>query len=185
MLQDFFKLKNFLPAACYKTVFDIDYSKLYENGIRIILIDLDNTLIPYDIHEAMQEHIELFKTIKSFGFKIIIISNNKEERVKKFASAVNCEYIFSALKPLKKGYKRALKQLQDYDNHEIIAIGDQLMTDVFGSSRVKIKCILVKAIKKPSEKWYTKINRYFESKVLKRIKKHYPDKYQEIIKLEE
>lgn len=185
MLQYLFNIKYFLPTACYKTVFDIDYSKLYEKGNRIILIDLDNTLIPYDIYEASHDHIELFNRIKSIGFKIIIISNNKESRVKKFADDVNCEYVFSALKPLKKGYKRALKKLKHYDNHEIISIGDQLMTDVFGSSRVNIKCILVKPIKRPSEKWYTKINRRLENKILKRIKKNYPDKYHDIISLEE
>lgn len=185
MIHYLIKLKYFVPIACYKTVFDINYNKLYEKGSRIILIDLDNTLLPYDKFDAEASHIELFQKIKSIGFKIIIISNNIEERVKRFASAVDCEYIFSALKPLKKGYKRALKKLNHYDNQEIISIGDQIMTDVLGSSRLKIKCILVKPIKRKTEKWYTKINRSLENGVLKRLKRHYPETYQEIIKLEE
>lgn len=42
-----FKLKNLLPKEVYKTVFDIDYNKLYEAGKRIILMDIDNTLVSY------------------------------------------------------------------------------------------------------------------------------------------
>ena len=185
MIHYLFKISNFVPNACFRTVFDIDYNKLYENGRRIILIDLDNTLIPYDEFDAKPIHIELFKKIKTIGLQVIIISNNKQNRVKRFAEKVNCDYIYSALKPLKKGYKKALKKLKNYDHHEIISIGDQIMTDVLGSSRVGIPCILVKPIKKKIEKWYTRINRKMETKVLKRLKKHYPETYEKIKKIEE
>lgn len=184
MIHYLFKLKKFVPAACYQSVFDIDYNKLYEDGNRIILIDLDNTLIPYDIFDAEEKHIELFEKLNEIGFKVIIISNNKENRVKRFSDAINCDYVYSACKPLKSGYKKALKKIKSYKKNEIISIGDQIMTDVLGSSRLGVRCLLVKPIKKKTEKWYTKFNRWMERGVLKRLKRKYPDVYQDIIDLE-
>jgi HAD superfamily phosphatase (TIGR01668 family) len=180
-----FKLKSYLPIDCQKTIFDIDYTKLYENGRKIILLDLDNTLIPYDTKTPNEKHVNFFQELKTIGFRVVIISNNHQPRVHQFASLVGCEYINSALKPLKRGYKKALKLLSFPAKHEIIAIGDQIMTDVLGSSRVGIDCILVKPIKKKSEKWYTKVNRMLEKSILNRINKRYPEIYQKIKQLEE
>lgn len=185
MLHYLFKVEYFIPVACRKTVFDIDYNKLYEKGCRILLMDLDNTLLPYDEVYPNEKILSLFEQLKAIGLKVIIMSNNVEERVKEFADAVGCEYVYSALKPLKRGYQRALKKLVHYDHREIICIGDQLMTDVLGSSRLGLDCILVRPIMKKTEKWYTKFNRMMELQVLKRIKKKYPDVYNEIMALED
>jgi HAD superfamily phosphatase (TIGR01668 family) len=185
MIHYLVKISKFVPLACYKTVYDIDYIKLYDEGCRIILFDLDNTLIPYDEFIPQQKHLDLFKQIKDLGIQIIIISNNRAERVKLFADAVECNYVYSAMKPLKSGYKKALNKISNYENEQIVSIGDQLMTDVLGSNRNNLRCILVKPIKKKTEKWYTRLNRRMEESVLKRIKKHYPKTYEEIKKLEE
>ncbi|HHU56559.1 MAG TPA: YqeG family HAD IIIA-type phosphatase [Acholeplasmataceae bacterium] len=185
MIHYLFKIESFIPYACRKTVYDIDYNKLYEQGKRILLMDLDNTLLPYDKEYPDSELKSLFRRIKDIGFTVIIMSNNVEARVKTFAEAVECDYVYSALKPLKRGYQKALKKLVHYDHREIICIGDQLLTDVLGSSRLGLKCILVKPIMKKSEKWYTKFNRTMESQILKRLKKKYPNVYKQIIALEE
>lgn len=180
MLQIFFKLSKFIPYDCYKTVFDINYNKLYESGKRIILIDIDNTLISYDEYLPTDELIDLFKEIKEIGFKIIFISNNRHLRISRFANIIGVSYVHNAWKPFKKGYKRALKIGMEKDPKKYISIGDQLMTDVLGSNRMGIDAILVKALKKKSEKWYTKINRKVENRILKKIRKHHPDVYQKI-----
>lgn len=181
----FLKIKNYLPFACHKTVYDIDYSKLYAEGRRIILIDLDNTLIPYDIYLPQEMHFEYFKKLKDIGFTVIIVSNNKKERVKKFADAVGCLYVYSATKPLKRGYRKALKLVKYNYKREVISIGDQLMTDILGSKKMGIDSILVKAIKKKSEKWYTRFNRIMEKRVLKKMMFKYPNIYLQIKNLEE
>lgn len=180
-----FKIANFIPLECHKTVYDIDYSKLYEKGRKIILLDLDNTLIPYDQSEPNEKLISFFKDIHEIGFKIMIISNNRKRRVKAFADIVKCDYVYTAMKPLKRGYKKAIKMLKTPEKHEILAIGDQIMTDVLGSSGVGIDCILVKPIKKKTEKWYTKVNRMLENRVLRKMKKHNFEMYEKIIALED
>ncbi len=174
-------INKFIPLMCEKTIFDINYNKLYESGKRYILTDLDNTIIPYDISMPDEKIQKYFEDLKQIGFTIIIISNNKEPRIKNFANAVNVDYVYSAKKPLKGGFKKAYKKICKVNKSEIVAIGDQIITDVFGANRFKIDVILVKPIKKKSEKWYTKFNRKLENKVIKIMKKKNPDVYKEIM----
>lgn len=180
-----FKIKHFIPYDCYKTVFDIDYNKLYEDGKRIILMDIDNTLLPYGVEEPYEELVNLINGIMNRGFKIVFISNNRETRVKPFALRFNCSYVYSAWKPMKKGYKKALKLTNHQSLDEIIAIGDQVMTDVLGANKVGIKCILVKPLKIINEKWYTKLNRKIENSIIKRLKKKHYDVYLKIKELKD
>lgn len=78
MIELLFKKKNFYPDDYQKTVFDINFNDLLEKGIKNIFIDLDNTLIPYDISEADEMTLKLFKNLHSLGFQVVIISNNKK-----------------------------------------------------------------------------------------------------------
>lgn len=180
MFQMFVKIKNYIPYDCYKTVYDIDYNKLYDQGKRIILMDLDNTLIPYDVSVPDENLIKLLNDIQNIGFRIIFISNNRKKRVADFSNIFNFEYIHGAWKPWRKGYRKAFKMIGHKNTKEIIAIGDQVMTDVLGANRMKIECILVKPLKIINEKWYTKLNRTFENRVVKRLEKDHPEIYHKI-----
>lgn len=178
----FNKIENYIPYDCYKTVYDIDYNKLYEEGKRIILMDIDNTLIPYDVVSPEQKLIDLINQIINIGFRIVFISNNHKRRVEPFARLFNSDYVYSAWKPMKKGYKRALKFTKHKHINEIIAIGDQVMTDVLGANKVGIRCILVKPLKIVNEKWYTKLNRRVENRIIGKLKKNH---YEEYLKIKE
>lgn len=179
MIHWFLKTKLFIPKAHEESVFTIDYKTLYEEGKRVLLIDVDNTLIPYDETHPNQKMIQLFKTLKTIGFETIIISNNSTKRIKTFSDALKVPYVASAKKPLKWGFKKAQRLTEQFhEKDEILVIGDQLMTDVYGAKRSQLECILVTPIKKRSEKWYTKFNRLVENKMLKKIKRKYPRTYQ-------
>jgi len=171
MIELLFKKKNFYPDDYQKTVFDINFNDLLEKGIKNIFIDLDNTLIPYDISEADEMTLKLFKNLHSLGFQVFIISNNKKGRVKLFADMVESRYVYSAQKPLKSGFRRALKKVGHPDPKTVCLIGDQFMTDVLGGKRMGFYVIVVDAIKRKSEKWYTKYNRHLEKKILQRLKR--------------
>lgn len=175
-----FKLKNYLPKDVFKTVFDIDYNKLYEDGKRIILFDIDNTLVSYSESVPTADLLGLFERIKSIGLDIIFMSNNHKERVGKFAAAVDARYIDNALKPFKRGYRKVLKLVYPHYKETIVAVGDQLLTDVLGSNRFGIDCYLVKPLAVNTEKWYTRINRKIEAFILKKIKNKYPESYRKL-----
>jgi len=180
MIEKLFKIEKYIPYDCYLTIFDIPFNKLYDEGKRLILIDVDNTMLPYDLLSATEEIIKLFSELKTIGFKIILVSNNNKVRVGKVAEELDIEYVAKAYKPLKGGFKKALKKV-DFKKEEVITIGDQLMTDILGSNRMGLDGILVKAIKRKTEKWYTKLNRRRENNVMKKIKKLYFDKYNKIV----
>lgn len=180
MSDIFIKTKHFMPNDYKKTIFDIDFPSLKSQGIEGLLIDVDNTLIPYDEVVPSQELIVLFDKIKTLRFKIMIISNNHKPRIKKFSEIIQCPFIAQAKKPLKIGFKKAMKSLSISDNSKVCVIGDQLMTDILGANRTGIKSILVDAIQRNNEKWFTRMNRRFEKRMLKRISKKYPEFYQQL-----
>jgi HAD superfamily phosphatase (TIGR01668 family) len=180
MLELFLNKKYFYPNAYKKTIFDIDFNQLKSEGIQHILIDLDNTLIPYDQHLPSQEIKDLLKDIEAMNLNVVIISNNKQKRVQTFCDQMDCRFIFSAKKPLKFGFKKALKLLGKPSPSTVALIGDQFMTDVFGGNRMGFYTIVVDAIKRRTEKWYTKLNRRLERKMLKRLEKKDPNFYKQL-----
>lgn len=174
-------LKKLIPDYYFKSVYEIPYSKLYDDGIRLILTDLDNTLISYKEELPNEKLFELKKQIEDMGFEFILVSNSRKNRVDKFAEAFGIKYIKFATKPLKRGIKKAIKKVSKgcYKNNEIILLGDQLMTDVLGGKRCKINVALIEPIDKSTDVKSTKRNRDLERFFLKRIKKKYPNEYNE------
>ena len=76
MFLGLIKDEKFIPTIYKETIFDVDYIKLYESGIRLILTDLDNTLISYKESEPKIEQYHWLKDVKELGFEVIIVSNN-------------------------------------------------------------------------------------------------------------
>ena len=130
-----------------------------------------------------EKFVEHYKNLKKIGFEIMIVSNNHMPRIKAFADVLGISYVYRAKKPLKWGLKKALKKTS-YKPSEVVFIGDQLMTDVFGAKRMKFYVCTVDAIKRKTEKWYTKLNRRLEAKMLLKIEKKHKETF-ENLKLEE
>lgn len=143
-------LTIFYPYEYANSVFAIDFEKLYSFGFRGIIFDIDNTLVFQD-EDATEEVEELFSFLKSVGFKTVILSNNGEERVRRFLKNIDSPFVCKAYKPFKRGYRKALKAMNT-EKEQTVFIGDQLFTDIFGANRCKIKSILVRPIKKDGAK---------------------------------
>lgn len=180
MSDIFIKSTNFMPNDYQKSIFDINFATLKEKGIIGLLIDVDNTLIPYDESTPSQKLIDLFVYLKEIGFQIMIISNNKVPRIQTFSAILNCQFIAKAKKPFSFSFKKAMRTLNIVDKKSVCVIGDQLMTDVFGAKRLGLMCILVDAINLDNEKWFTKLNRKLEKRVLNRIEKKYPSYFNDL-----
>lgn len=161
--------KLIMPHEFALSVFDITPEKLKEKGIRGIITDLDNTLIEWDRADATEDLIAWFQQMKDAGIQVVILSNNKEARVKKFADPVGIPYIFQAQKPLGKGFKRALALL-DMKPEEVLMLGDQMLTDMMGANRSRLYTILVKPVAQ-SDGFVTRFNRFIERRVFKYLSK--------------
>ena len=184
MFQYLFKLTKYIPLDAKRTIHDIDYEAYFKQGKKVLLFDIDNTVGPYSKDEPNEDAISLFKKLQEMGFRTIVWSNNHAPRVSRYASFLGCDYIYSARKPFKTGFKKYLRKNGHIDPHICLSIGDQLMTDVLLSNRLGIDCILVKPIERKDEKWYTRASRRMADNVMARLKKKYPDSYNLIRSIE-
>jgi HAD superfamily phosphatase (TIGR01668 family) len=116
------------PGEYIDSTYHIDFDKLYNEGYRGIIFDIDNTLVPHGA-PADERAILLFRHLKELGFKCMLLSNNKEPRVKMFNDAVHVQYIYKAGKPKPAGYRKAMKELGTNAANTLF-VGDQIFTDV-------------------------------------------------------
>lgn len=154
----------FLPDIYQKSVYTINYENLKNAGIKIILFDLDNTITPVSASIPSKKMKDLFEDIKDMGLKPIIMSNSGKKRVEPFKDELFVDAACSSTKPLKRKYKKILS-IYDVKPNEVAAIGDQLLTDVFGANRMGITSILVNQISASDFKC-TKLNRVFENMII-------------------
>lgn len=155
--------KKFYPKEYLDSSYVIDYEKLYKDGVRGLIYDIDNTLVEHG-KPATERAVELFERLRNIGFDTCLISNNKEPRVKPFADAVGSKYVYDAHKPSRKNYIKAM-ELMGTDTGNTYFIGDQIFTDVYGANRTGIPSILVKPIH-PKEEIQIVLKRKLEKIVL-------------------
>ncbi len=136
--------KKLYPYEYVESVFAIDYNKLYHKGYRGIIFDIDNTLVPHG-ENSTKEIDNLFQMIHNIGFKTLLLSNNNEERILRFLKNIDSLYLCDAEKPKTTNYLKAVKMM-DIKKEEILFIGDQLFTDIYGANKSGITNILVKYI---------------------------------------
>ena len=156
-------LKTFYPNEVQDSTYDIDFKMWNKKGYKGVIFDIDNTLVPHDA-EADERSIAFFERLRELGFSTMLLSNNKEPRVKKFANRVKASYIYKAGKPGTKNYYRAM-ELMGTDPQTTLFVGDQLFTDVWGAKRAGIYSVLVKPIH-PKEEIQIVLKRYLEKIVL-------------------
>ena len=151
------------PREYINSTYEIDFEELYKKGCRGVLFDIDNTLVEHGA-DATERAKALFRKLEEIGMKSCLISNNKEERVKRFNKEIGTLYIFDAHKPSGKNYKKAM-ELMGTNLENTVFVGDQLFTDVYGAKRIGMKNILVRPID-PKEEIQIVLKRYLEKIVL-------------------
>lgn len=153
----------FYPDIYLDSVYEIDFEELYRKGFRGVIFDIDNTLVPHGA-PADGRSIALFKELQKIGFESVLLSNNKEPRVKSFNDKVHSRYLYKAGKPAKKGYLVAM-ELMGTRTDTTLFVGDQLFTDVWGAKRAGILTYLVKPIH-PKEEIQIVLKRRLERIIL-------------------
>ncbi|TQR10587.1 YqeG family HAD IIIA-type phosphatase [Psychrobacillus soli] len=159
----------FIPSEFVRSIFHITPDFLKEKGVKAVITDLDNTLVEWDRPNATPKLIEWFAVMKAAGIQVTIVSNNNEFRVKSFADPLGISFISNARKPLGKAFKQAVKKM-NVNRDEVVVIGDQLLTDVFGGNRQKLHTILVIPVAN-SDGFITKFNRIVERRIFSYLDK--------------
>lgn len=160
-------LEKLKPDIMVNTLWEVPLEILKRNEIKGIILDLDNTLTDWNCLNISEDICEWIVSLKKYGFKICIVSNNGAERIEASIKDLDIPYVPNALKPGKRAFLKGMKLLGTTP-HSTAIIGDQLFTDILGGKRLKLTTILVKP---RSEKEFigTKLVRKIEKAVLSRF----------------
>jgi len=160
-------LKKFYPSIYVDEISEIPLGLLKKRGIKGLIIDLDNTIAPWDQPTVTQSAERWLKQAKNDGFKIFLVSNSTTSRVNYFMETLDIPGISMAQKPRRGAFRRAL-ELMGLDHNEVTVIGDQIFTDVLGGNRLNLHTILVNPINR-KEFFFTRLVRLAEKFVMKRF----------------
>ena len=154
----------FKPKIYKKNIYEIDYDKLKDEGIKCLVFDLDNTLGLISNKSCPDSAKELVKKLQK-DFKVVISSNNTKKRLKPYLEELGIEGVPWSLKPSRRGLRK-IKAKYKLNKNEMCIIGDQIVTDVLAGNRYKIKTVLVDPLGKKDLK-ITALNRIIEERIVK------------------
>ena len=158
------------PDSYYPSIYKIDYQTLKKEKIDTLLFDIDNTITKVDDLNIPKETADLMENLKKQGFKILLFSNNHEQRAKPVAKKLNLPLLSDAGKPTKEAYDKALNILNS-NKENTAAIGDQLLSDIVGAKKYRIKAILVDQLSKENNV-QTGMAQKLQKHMIKQLKKY-------------
>lgn len=161
--------KKFIPYAHAQSIYEIPVDFYKKNNVRVLLIDLDNTLDSYRLFFPTDRAIKLISDLKKENIEPIVISNNSCKRVFGYAKALNVPFLHSARKPFAFKIKKFLKSNNVLKTDAMI-VGDQIITDVLAAKGVGIRAILTEKIVK-EDQWTTHINRLLDRPIRHHLEK--------------
>lgn len=157
-------IKRFVPDYCFDTFDQVTPEFLSSLGIRAVILDVDNTLEPYE-NPLPGEHVKVWiAALAEAGISAAIVSNNNSERIDSFNTELGLVAYTKAKKPFKKSILKAISDL-GVSPGEAIFIGDQVFTDVWGAHNAGIRAILVPPIRDKRD-LLTRFKRWLEIPVL-------------------
>ena len=138
---------SLIPDYSFKNICAVTPAFLKRLGVRLLLLDLDNTMAPYGTLEPTADIADWAETMKENGIILFIITNNRgSKRVESLAAAFDVDFIMGANKPFSSGIKRALCKL-GFTPEETALAGDQIFTDILAANSAELISIIVEPIK--------------------------------------
>ena len=171
-------MSKFKPRMYYKSIFDINYDLLKKKNIKVLIFDLDNTIMTVD-EDLPSEKVALLFNKLSNDFKVFIASNNLKERVRRIGDKLGVHAFYLVRKPSGK-IKKLLLTKCTVEMNEVAVIGDQIMTDINMGNKLGMYTILVDPMGERDLK-ITFFNRCMEKIVLKVIKVKRGEYYEEVL----
>ena len=136
---------SFLPSVVLDRVCQIQPDMLKQRNIRLLMLDFDNTIVPYTTSVPDPEMKNWLETMVQSDIEICVVSNSHKDRVKIFCKAYGIDCITHANKPFQYGIRRCLAKY-DIPAREAAIAGDQIFTDTLGGNVAGVTTFLVKAI---------------------------------------
>lgn len=136
---------SFLPTMIVDSVTDLTPEFLMNRGIKLLMLDFDNTIVPYTTDVPTQKMEQWLRNMQNSQVKICVVSNSKNDRVKIFCNQYGIDCITHAKKPFPKGIRECLSKYH-LSPEKCALAGDQIYTDTMGARGCGVQAILVNAI---------------------------------------
>ena len=160
---------TFVPEYYFKTFNEASADFLQSIGVKGIVLDVDNTLEPYENPLPGEHVVAWLESLKAVGISAAIVSNNGSKRINLFNSKIGLPAYCKALKPFKRNVLKAMADMGT-DKSNTILMGDQVFTDVWAAHNTGIRAILVPPIKDKRDV-LTRFKRSLEKLILEKYKK--------------
>ena len=136
---------SLLPKIILPALTDVSPELLHSRGIQLLMLDFDNTIVPYTTSTPTEEMHKWLETMATSDIKLCVVSNSHKDRVKIFCKKYGIDCITHANKPFSKGINECLEKYR-LDPKVCALVGDQIFTDTMGANGCGVMSILVKAI---------------------------------------
>ena len=136
---------SFLPRFVAKELPDLTAVILKKHGVQLLMLDFDNTIVPYTTDVPTQKMAAWLQEMRGSGIAMCVVSNSKRDRVKHFCKQYGLDCITHAKKPFSKGITECLDRYQ-IPRENCALVGDQIYTDTLGANCAGVSSILVEAI---------------------------------------
>ena len=138
---------SLIPQGFYPSFTALEPAALAAKGIKLVLADLDNTLVPYKVPEPNEQVVAWKNALEAQGIQLFILSNSRKPgRAQRFAEALGVPFQGHSGKPKKKGYLKAMERM-GAKPHETVMVGDQIFTDILGANNAGVTPLLVRPIR--------------------------------------
>ena len=134
------------PTYMFGHYYEITPDFLRSIGVRALLIDIDNTLAPYEQPEPDDRIRAWFKALQDNGIRAALVSNNHRPRVEQFNRTLGLTAFWDSGKPKKKTLLLAMKTL-GVSKNETAMLGDQLLTDAYAGKHIGLRTLIVPPIR--------------------------------------
>lgn len=147
----------------------VNIDELVENGVRLVLLDRDNTCLPRDRKRCPEEVAAWIACAREAGMRVVLVSNNfHRTQVLATATELGCEALTHAMKPMPFALWKAMRMVGEVPERTVM-IGDQVFTDVLAGNLAGVATVLVHP-QTVRDLWYTLLLRRVEKIVLRGIK---------------
>ena len=136
---------SLLPTVITEAVTDLTPEYLRSRGIKLLMLDFDNTIVPYTTNVPTDKMASWLDGMKQSDIRLCVVSNSRKDRVKRFCSQWGIPCITHSRKPFPKGIRECLRTF-GLKPEECALAGDQIFTDTLGANGCGVQSILVKAI---------------------------------------
>ena len=136
---------SFLPGIIADALTDITPELLRQRGVRLLMLDFDNTIVPYTTNVPTPEMARWLGEMNGSDIQICVVSNSHNDRVPAFCKKYGLDCITHAKKPFTKGIRECLEKY-GVPEQEAALVGDQIYTDTLGANAAGVLPILVSAI---------------------------------------